>query len=210
MVANELTDRLQEIPGVASAVVEITDDAAPVARIFLDGSRDSNEVRTRVNALLGASLPSVTPGDIEAVPKRRSGLGRGLGEILADDAKDHEPPHINGTLPAGPVVRLSHVGVVESSEGVSVEIADDKGNRRTVAVGETGSIDDAVVEAVRVLLGLAPATTITLTDTATPEGNLVVATSTDVDGRRLSGASFIDFGRPWAAARAVVQAFTSS
>ena len=36
----ELRDKLQAIDGVASAEVDLIEGEAPVARIFLDGSRD--------------------------------------------------------------------------------------------------------------------------------------------------------------------------
>ena len=93
MVSEQLSDQLQAIPGVASAEVTIKDGTAPVARIWLDGSEDPEEVRDKVTALLGSHVPTKVVPDR---PLKRSGLGRGLGDLLADPESDAVPPHING------------------------------------------------------------------------------------------------------------------
>ena len=206
MPGNELRDELQAIPGVASAKVTYTDDA-PVARIWLDGSRDAEEVREKVNALLGRTLPD-RPGSTPARVKRKSGLGRGLTDLIGED--DSVPSHIDGaSVPSPSTSSLRSVGVVESDEGVSVDIEDKAGAKRSVPIGDTGSIDEAVIAAVFSLYGLSVDTEIELQDLEGPDGDVVVATVHHASGDRVAGASFVDFGRPWAVARAIEQAIAA-
>jgi hypothetical protein len=195
---------LQAIPGVASAEVTIKDGTAPVARIWLDGSEDPEEVRDKVTALLGSHVPTKVVPDR---PLKRSGLGRGLGDLLADPESDAVPPHINGggsaTRSDGTVER---VAVVETEDGVHVEIEDAGGNRRSKRVGDDGSIDAAVLGAIRSLMGVAADVELAAADLLGADGELVVVTTIGPDGRRTAGAAFVDFGRPWALTRAATQA----
>jgi hypothetical protein len=200
----ELTDQLQAIPGVAAAEVTLRDGEAPVARIWLDGSGDPDEVRERVRALLGSQIPTVG----SQRPTRRSGLGRGLGELLIDDGDDPVLPHISGAVSVAERTSVSvrRVAVVETGDGVHVEIEDGSGNRRSEAVGHDGSIDTAVIGAIRRLLVLDPDLKIDITDVAAGGGDVVLVTTLDAHGRRAVGAALVEFGRPWALALAVVDA----
>lgn len=202
MAEQELEDKLQAIPGVASAEVTIHDDDAPVARVFLDGTREHDEVRNRVNALLGASVPNRTA----PTGRRRGGLGKGLGELLGDESAEPAPAHINGASPRPVATSLAKVGVVENERGVVVEIVDSLGTTESVPVGTEGSIDDAVIEGVRRLLGMSDSAYITVRDVDTGQGAMVVAAVTVDSGERFAGAAFIDYGRPWATANAVLRA----
>ena len=74
---------------------------APVARVFLDGSREPAEVRQKVNALLGPAVPDRG----RTQPKRRGGLGKGLGDVITEDAGQPAPAHIN----TSPTSRLNAV-----------------------------------------------------------------------------------------------------
>lgn len=200
MVAEQLNDQLAAIPGVAYAEVTLPDDGPPVARVVLDGSRDPEEVRSRINALLGASLPPVP----ETIPagRRRSGLGRGLGKVIEEQGADREPAHLRpATEPI--IAEIVSVGVVETTDGVHVEVEDDAGNRRTHLVDASGSIDDAIVGAVEALLGIGQFATITIADATTSEGEVVLATAVTTTGTRTVGAAYVEFGRPWAVARAI-------
>lgn len=202
MASEQLNDQLAAIPGVASAEVTLPDDdGPPVARVVLDGSRDPEEVRSRINALLGASLPPV-PEAIPVVGRRRSGLGRGLGEVIEEQGADREPAHLRpATEPV--TADIVSVGVVETTDGVHVEVEDDAGNRRTHLVDASGSIDDAIIGAVEALLGIGHYVTITIADASTPEGDVVLATAVTATGTRTVGAAYVEFGRPWAVARAI-------
>ncbi len=210
MASEQLSDQLQAIPGVASAEVTIKDGSAPVARIWLDGSEDPDEVRDKVTALLGSHVPT------KVVPDRslkRSGLGRGLGELLADPDSGATLPHINGGGGVGGATEsdgsVERVAVVETEDGVHVEIEDAGGNRRSERVGADGSIDAAVLGAVRSLMGVAADVELSAADLSGPDGDVVVVTTTGPDGRRTAGAAFVDFGRPWALTRAATQALAS-
>ena len=61
MATRDLKDELVAIPGVSDAEVTLVDNAPPVARVWLDGTRDGDEVRLRVEALLGRELPTQEP-----------------------------------------------------------------------------------------------------------------------------------------------------
>ena len=208
MVGTELRDQLQAIPGVASAEVTLRDGDAPLAQIWLDGSRDEDEVRDRVSALLGATVPR-RPAEQEQPPRRR-GLGRGLSDILADD--DAAPSHIaNGPTPQPlrVVGGIARVAIVESGGGVDVEVEDVMGDTVSAAVGPDGSIDDAVVMAVLAILDVGGAAATVTTASIAGEEAVVVVVKLPT-GERVAGAALVGFGRPWAVARAVAQAVVSA
>ena len=212
VTSEQLDGQLESIPGVASAEVELTDDGPPVARVFLDGTRSPAEVRDRVEALLGAVVPDRPDSSEEPLPKRRrSGLGRGLGEVIESHDAQAQPAHLVGQPPAmapAPVIlppsELTRVAVVETRDGVQVEVEDSLGKRSTARVLE--SIDDAIVDAVGDLLALGSAWDVSVSQTATDHGDAVVATALGPDGRRTAGAALVEYGRPWAVARALVAA----
>ena len=204
VVPEQLHDQLGEIPGVASAEVSLRDDAPPLARVWLDGTRTADEVRERVQALLGSYVPT-----IDAPPRkaRRSGLGRGLGDVIEADVGSPEPTHLVPSEPK-PVepARIARVGVVETADGVHVEVEDTDGNRQTGAVGVDGSIDAALVDAMAPLLEIPADALVSIDDVVTDEGDVVLATIVSHDDERHIGAAYVEFGRPWALARAVAQA----
>ena len=206
-----LDDQLESIPGVASAEVTLPLDGPPVARVFLDGTRPTDEVRERVEALLGAAVPHRPDplADPEAPRRRRSGLGRGLGEVIEAHGAEARPAHLIGASEHAPVVThqldLTRVAVVEAVEGVHVEVEDSFGNRTTAPVDE--SIDAAIVAAASDLLVLDAAWDVAIGESATEHGEVVIATGLRSDGVRVAGAACVEFGRPWAVARAVVDAF---
>jgi hypothetical protein len=207
LASQELNDQLESIPGVASAEVTISPGTTPVARIWLDGSRDGAEVRERVDSLLGSALPTHFETD-DAQPKRRSGLGRGLSELLPADELEPAPSHINGgrDIRVGRPMVIRRVAIVESLGGVDVEIEDADGATATSRVGTDGSIDTAVIAAVRSLASIPDSVELKPMDLPSVDGEVVVVSAHESDGRRSAGAAFVDFGRPWALARAVFQA----
>jgi hypothetical protein len=206
VASQELNDQLESIPGVAAAEVTISPGTTPVARIWLDGSRDDAEVRERVDSLLGSALPTYV--EAEPPPKRRSGLGRGLSELLPADELEPAPSHIDGgrDIRVGRPMVIRRVAIVESLGGVDVQIEDAEGNRAATRVGDDGSIDTAVIAAVRSLAGIPDSVELKPMDLPGAEREVVVVSAHEPDGRRAAGAAFVDFGRPWALARAVFQA----
>lgn len=209
VTSEQLDDQLESIPGVASAEVELPTDGPPVARVFLDGTRSAAEVRERVEALLGSMVPE-RPETSQPEPQRRkrSGLGRGLGEVIEAHDAEGQPAHLVGAAAPVPVlaprIDLTRVAVVEAADGVHVEVEDTLGNRATARVA--GSIDDAIVASVKDLLGVDASWDLDVSGTTTDHGEVVVATALHSDGRRSAGAACIDFGRPWAVARAMAAA----
>jgi hypothetical protein len=213
---DDISDEVEAIPGVASAEVTFAEGRPPVARVWLDGTRDPEEVRLRVSALLGSHVPSGTPTDR---PARRSGLGKGLSELIAEDHGPSGLPHLNGGstfIAVQPVMStLARVGVVEMDASVVVEVEDALGTRAEAVVGDDASIDLAVIRAVRNLLepGARPddGDAVKIIDVDPSGGDeMVVVTVTHPDGRRSAGAAFVEFGRPWAVARACAQALRGS
>jgi len=203
----ELKDELLAIPGVASAQVTLDDGETPIARVWLDGTREADEVRERINALLGSAVPNVEskPQSEDPVLKRRKGLGRGLPDLLDDDEKS--PAHLHAGTVADRDMALQRVGIIESLDGVAVEVENDSGTVRTVPVGPDGSIDAAVIEAVCSLIGITDTRSVEISDLTSNEGELVITTARSEDDERIAGAAFVDFGRPWALAKAIMQAF---
>ena len=202
MTTDNLRDDLVAIPGVASAEVTLKDDETPVARVWLDGTRDGSEVREVVGALLGRNVPEINP-DSSDTPKRRSGLGRGLGDLLPEDDAHPVPSQLQPETNHHPA--LVSVSVVESSSGVFVTVEDNKDRRATVPVGEDGSIDTAVVSAVSKLFGFDRSVALAIEDVDLPTGAVLVASAVNGTSRS-AGAAFVEFGRPSAVARAVFQA----
>ena len=206
MVAQqELQDKLQAIDGVASAEVDLVDGQPPVARVFLDGTRAPAEVRQKVDALLGAEVPAPNRPQV----RKRSGLGKGLGDVITADAAQPAPAHID-PAPRPISAKIARVGILESESGVVAEIEDALGKTESIAIGPDGSIDGAVVTAVRRLFDVPESTYISIRDLDTGQGMLVVAAVTTEDDRRSAGAAFVEYGRPWATANAVVQAIVGS
>lgn len=210
MAVYELKDELLAIPGVASAQVTLDDGKTPIARVWLDGTREADEVRERINALLGADVPRADDQQqtTDGALKRRKGLGKGLPDLLLDE--DKAPAHLHGGAEASRGDELQRVGIIESLDGVAVEVENGSGTVRTVPVGPDGSIDAAVIEAVCSMIGITDARSVEISDLTTAEGELVIATARDGDDERIAGAAFVDFGRPWAVAKAILQAFDRS
>jgi hypothetical protein len=97
---------------------------------------------------------------------------------------------------------------VEHIAGVSVEIEDGAGHTFSVDVDESGSIDNAVIAAVRSMTGAPDDVTFHLGSTEVDSVPVVVVTA--MRGlRTVAGASVITFGRPYALAKAVRQAVAS-
>ena len=198
----DLGHRLEAIPGVASAEIDITDEGPPVARVRLDGSESAEIVRTRIDALLGSSV-----ADIDASPgrTRRSGLGKGLSEVMSLHGEGDVPTLLSGVAAVEEPRTIVRVAVVETGSGVAVEVEDSDGNEGRADVTDS-LVDDAVVRAVAALRGIETDVDIDLTDVDTPAGAVVVATSIDGEDRSV-GAAFVGPGRFWAVATAVFALF---
>ena len=200
MTTSNLTDELIAIPGVADAEVTLVDEAPPVARVWLDGSRGTDEVREKVEALLGREIPAVRG----MPPSRRSGLGKGLDALMPDLDVEPIPKQLKPASEAR-VSLVARVAVVESDATVTVEIEDGAENVFTALVDDGGSIDDAVLRAVMTMTGTPADAVIEIADVDVGGVTVLVVTAS-MDGRLKAGASPVDFGRPFALARAARQA----
>jgi hypothetical protein len=202
VTTDELRADLDALPGVATAEVTLRDDETPVARVWLDGTRDGDEVRELVDALLGRSIPSVVLPK-QATQRRRIGLGRGLGDLIANDEQNHVPTQLQPAARQRPTI--VRVAVIESTRGVTVEIQDGAGGAQVEPVGDEGNIDAAVMNGVLAMVDGSQDVRVDITDVETEEGTVVMATAVRGD-RRSVGAAFIEYGRPYALARAALAA----
>ncbi len=138
----------------------------------------------------------------EQPAKRRSGLGRGLSDLLPVEEPGALPTHLQPE--SGQRTAVSRVVVAESSEVVVVEMEDSAGARVSVPVVD-GDVDRAIVDAAVALAGAGSAVSVRTRDIETDDGLLVLATATR--GRaRAASAAFVEYGRPFAVARAVFEA----
>jgi hypothetical protein len=205
LTTSDIQDELSSIPGVAEVEVTLLDGEPPHARVWLDGSRPDQEVQERIDALLGGAVPDLVTEPLP--PSRRGGLGKGLDSLMPDADGDAIPSQFRGQLETRGA-SIERVAVVEHIAGVSVEIEDGAGHTFSVDVDESGSIDNAVIAAVRSMTGAPDDVTFHLGSTEVDSVPVVVVTA--MRGlRTVAGASVITFGRPYALAKAVRQAVAS-
>ncbi len=202
MLANNLSEQLESIAGVASVDVELGTNSVPIARVYLDGTRDAAEVQREVDAVLGSS-GAAAQGPV----RRRGGLGRNLAEIIDANGDEPSPLHVQGS-PSSVVSGLRSVAVVETADGVSVEAQDALGERRSVRIGDAMPFDRAVVTVVAQLLGSGRLAEVAVHDVTT-DGTEIVVVSLVSGVDRKAGASHVDVGRAWAIAAATAQALGS-
>ena len=202
MTLDNLSADLDALPGVASAEVTQHEDETPVARVWMDGTKDGDEVRSLVDALLGRAIPSVVlPG--QKPHRRRAGLGRGLSDLIPNDESIAVPAHLR---PASRQRRtINFVALIESASGVSVAIEDGKGAVHSVRVDGDMDVDRAVMESVRTLVGGSEDARMEAQDVETGDGLLLVVTAVR-GGRRSAGVAFVERARPYAVARAALVA----
>ncbi|GMQ94690.1 MAG: hypothetical protein BMS9Abin12_2195 [Acidimicrobiia bacterium] len=198
MTTDNLRADLDALPGVATAEIVLRDDETSVARIRLDGTRDGDEVKERVEALLGRSVPSVVLP--RQTPRRkRIGLGRGLGDLIPNDEQHPAPAELRPS--AVQPLTIVRVAVIESANGVAVEIEDATGGIYSEPVDDEGDIDGAVMNGVLSMVDRSDEMRIDITDVETGDG-FIVLVSAFRDDRRSVGAAFVEYGRPYAVARA--------
>jgi len=202
VTTENLRDDLAAIPGAASSDVTIKHGETPVARAPLDGTEKDSEVKEFVVELLGTSDPDLVeiPDD---VPRKRSGLGRGLEDLLPEDDSHPVPSQLQPEVSSR--LTVSTVSVVESSAGVLVTVTDNRERQASVPVGDDGSIDSAVISAVGQLFGIDDSIRVSVEDLHVAKGSVLVALASN-GATRSAGAAFVEVGRPSAVARAVFQA----
>lgn len=188
--------------------IEIATEAVPdevvtsVESVWIDGARDGGDVRDLVDSLRGRSAPS------EELPKqakrrKRTGLGRGLGDLIANDDRDAVPTQLQPSAEKRPTI--AYLAVVESAGGLSIEIEDGTGAAYAVRVGDESNSDRAVMDVVRLMVDESLDVRLSVIDVETEEGLIVMAIAVRGDHRAV-GTAFVGFGRPFAVARAVLSA----
>jgi hypothetical protein len=211
VATRDLRNELAAIPGVSDAEISVSEDNRRTAKVWLDGTRDSDEVRDRIDSLLGRSVPA-GPADGDA-PEKRTGLGRGLETLLPDLPVEPVPAqlraaeHAQGTSIAD-VAAIDRVAVVETHGSIVVEVTDDAGNTFTSTVDSGGIIDDAVLQAIRQLFEAADDAFIEVVDVVSGRSDLVIVEASKGDMRGV-GAAHVEFGRPYAVAVAAHRALSS-
>ena len=202
MTLDNLSADLDALPGVAAAEVTQHEDETPVARVWLDGTKDGDEVRSLVDALLGRAIPSVVlPG--QKPKRRRVGLGRGLRDLIPNDESIAVPAHLRPASRQRPTI--NHVALIESASGVSVAIEDGEGAVHSVQVDGDMDVDRAVMESVLTLVGGSDDARLEARDVETGDGLLLVVTAVR-GGKRSAGVAFVEQARPYAVARAALVA----
>ena len=201
-MTDNLRANLDALPGVASAEVVLDDDATPLVRVWLDGTLGGDEVRDLVDELVASSMPSVVLPK-QKDPRKRIGLGRGLGDLLPSDEADPIPVHLQPST--GFRQSIVGVAVVESADGVTVEIEFDDRGVHCESVADDGDIDNAVIRGVAAIVGVNGDVQTDITDLEGGDGLILVVTAVGRSGRS-AGAAFVEYGRPYAIARACLTA----
>jgi hypothetical protein len=175
-----------------------------VARVWLDGTRDSDEVRELVDALVGGSIPSVVLPR-QRSPQKRIGLGRGLDDLIPSDEQSPLPAHLQPA--AGDRFEIVRVSVSESKRGVTVEVEDATRSVHREPVGDDEDIDAAVVRGVLSISGGSPDVQVDAVDIETDDGPVLMVTVRSGE-KRAVGAAFVEYGRPYALAVAALGALS--
>jgi hypothetical protein len=189
---------LDALPGVAAAEVALNDEAVPVARVWLDGSLSGEDVRGLVDGLVANTMPSVVLPQ-EKRPRRRIGLGRGLVDLLPTEQDARVPTHLQPS--AGNRQSIVGVAVIESNVGVTVEIESDERGVHSELVADDGDIEAAVVRGVIAIVGIGVDVRLDTTYVESTDGSVVLV-SVFHRGKRAVGAAFVEYGKPYAVARA--------
>ena len=189
---------LDALPGVATAEVTLNDEAVPVARVWLDGSLSGEDVRGLVDGLVANTMPSVVLPQ-QKRPRRRIGLGRGLVDLLPTEEGDRIPTQLQPST--GTRHSIAGVAVIESDSGVIVEIESDERGVHSELVADDGDVEAAVIRAVIAIVGIGVDVRLDTTYVESSDGSVVLV-SVFHRGKRAVGAAFVEYGRPYAVARA--------
>ncbi len=173
-MSQDLHDELAVLPGA---------DVGDAARVLQGGPHAGSGVRRQG----------------EQSGKRRSGLGRGLSDLIPSDEPDSVPTHLQSDSGQRPTISV--VAIAETADAVIVEVEDSTGKRVSVPiVGD--AVESAVVEATLALLGIDDPPSVRIDDHVTDDGDLVVVV-VKRGGDRAASAVFVECERPYAVARAV-------
>lgn len=205
MTTRDLRNQFEDVSDGVDLELTLVDDETSPAQGWGRGAEDGEGTRGRVDALLGDHVPVIEPPEV--VPARRGGLGKGLDSLLPEVDDDRVPVQLKAPSESR-ALSVQRVAVVESRDVVTVEIEDGAGNVHTAEVGSSGSIDDAVLEAAAALSGALTGVTLRVGELSIA-GLHIVVVAAETEDRRGAGACPVEFGRPFAVARATRQALES-
>lgn len=225
MTIDELRRAVQSLQGVASVNVIPQSGASPIIQVWTDGSVPDADVQRSVERLVAAADLSEEQPAYAATPsfdavddlvaeqgKRRTGLGRSLGETLPSAFAEPEPSHLAFEIaPHEPETsRFLKLAIEESSRGVDVRAIDNAGREAGATVGSgPDAMTIAVAEAVARLRGF-PVPTHTATNTRDVDGTTVVTVLIELPGgRKAAGAAIVSGGLPFTVGQAVDSALTA-
>lgn len=219
----ELQAAVLGLAGVVGAEVIETASGPPTVRIWTDDSRDPDELRAQVQALVARASrsrsggvfaePTVRPVDRAPAPPgaRRGGLGRGLDSLIAVAGSDASPAHLVSIDLSSPP-SLDMIAIEETGAGVTVRAGDSGGTvAEAKAIGGAGAINPAIVAAVAELLGELPAprlVSVELRDTEV--ASVLVLTLELADGTVTAGAAIVHGGMPFTLGKAAWAAIRSA
>jgi len=202
----EMRDILVDVAGIDSLEIDLRTDGSPRLRIRLDGSLSAadvgHEIRRRV------AEKSSEP----AVPRRRSGLGRGLIDLLAEDADVEPPSHLHAAVAGvSAPTSLSLVAIEETAGGISVRASDSSGAVAFSPVEDPRSLNQAIVSAIGRLRQEKPLPRLTGVEIRDVDGSPVLTVVLGLaDGSRVVGSALVEGGMPFTMGRAVWEALCQS
>jgi hypothetical protein len=206
MTAEDMRREVCSLPGVASAEVTPRAGAPPFIRVWTDGTRPAAEVQQAVERIALGDAPLR-----EDVSRRRTGLGRSLGEALPAALAEPDPSHLAVDVDvARPSGHFTKLAIEETSDGVEVRAIDEVG-RESGAVVEQGAdgLSRAVATAVALLRGFPPPQGIAV-NTRDVDGTTVVTVLIEMSsGTTLAGAAIVTGSLPFTVGRAVDSALNS-
>lgn len=211
-----LQDDLIRITGVEAAELEGDAETPDGVRVRLGAGIDAGAVGDEIRGVLAAhGLRSELFARTEAAsPEGVDTRETAAGAIAADVGLDSGSPPAD---PKGPFIAtppvtssLESVGVIETREGVVVEVVDSDGGRSVVrARPEPGALDEAVVRAVAQLAGWEPVPLILATVDHQAADSTVVTVVLDGGRTTIAGSAVVEGGRVYAVGRAVWAALSS-
>jgi len=206
-VVAALRRQLDGVAGVAAVDIDLRDDGSPLIRVQLDGTVPKEQVGREIRRRLAGGDPPESPDT-----GRRSGLGRGLSDILAADAEIEPPRQLKPPATVESHVRtpkLTLVAVEETVGGISVRAADSAGGLAFSPVEDQRSVNQAVVSAVGRLRRERPLPRLVGVEVREVSGAPALTVVLErADGRRAVGAALVDGGMPFTLGTAVWKALS--
>lgn len=211
MSVEELRGIVDAIAGVAASEIESGEEDSPVVRVWLDGTREPDQVARDVDRMLrdagfaprDSAFAIPEPAPTKPLPTRRpngertrrSGLGRGLGALIQPTEEAPQPSALG---------MVGSIAVVQSSAGTAVRVATTDG-RRAEAPVDPGMTDflAAATAAVGRLLGLESDVELVASEERTFGGARIVSVVVDAGGSSYAGSAVIESGELFAYAQAL-------